>query len=151
MTESVPASEFVDEYLAFLLARASHLVSGGHHARLKKLGVPVATWRVIAVLRDGPCTVGQLAASVLLNQPTMSKTLDRLESDGLVKRVRGDDNRRSVRIELCAKGRKLADRLIPLANTHQSEAFAHLDERERRELVRLLRVTIEHNRVRDEH
>lgn len=139
------ADGFVDQYLAFLLARASHLVSGAFHARLKRLRISVSTWRVLAVLRDGSCTVGELAERVLLNQPTMSKILDRLEREGYLQRVRDPDNRRSVRVELCAPGRSLVDRLIPQALEMQAVALEHLDARDRRSLLRLLRSTIEHN------
>lgn len=136
---------FVDGYLAFLLAKASHLVSGGFHRQLKELGVSIATWRILAVLRDGARPVGDLADRVLLNQPTLSKTLDRLERDGLIKRSREEANRRSVTVSLQPRGRALAAKLIPLANAHEGEAFAALSPAERKSLVRMLQRTIASN------
>ena len=136
---------FVDGYLAFLLAQASHLVSGGFHRQLKALDVSIATWRILAVLGDGARPVGELADRVLLNQPTLSKTLDRLERDGLIVRSRGESNRRSVTVSLEPRGRALAAKLVPLANAHEAEAFAVLSAAERKALVRMLQRTIAAN------
>jgi len=136
---------FVDGYLAFLLAKASHLVSGGFHRQLKELGVSIATWRILAVLRDGARPVGELADRVLLNQPTLSKTLDRLERDGLITRSREAENRRSVTVSLQPRGRALAAKLVPMANAHEGEAFSALSQTERKALVRMLRQTIATN------
>jgi hypothetical protein len=57
-------ARFVDDYLLYLLARASHAASAGFHARLKARGVAVSVWRVVATLHGAPegGTVGGLAA-----------------------------------------------------------------------------------------
>lgn len=145
VSDDVSDEAFVDGYLAFLLAKASHLVSGGFHRQLKELGVSIATWRILAVLRDGARPVGELADRVLLNQPTLSKTLDRLERDGLIKRSRGAANRRSVTVSLQPRGRTLAATLVPMANAHEGEAFSALSPSERKALVRMLQRTIASN------
>jgi DNA-binding MarR family transcriptional regulator len=144
-SDDVSDEAFVDGYLAFLLAKASHLVSGGFHRQLKELGVSIATWRILAVLQDGARPVGDLADRVLLNQPTLSKTLDRLERDGLIKRSREAANRRSVTVSLEPRGRALAAKLVPLANDHEGEAFSALSLAERKALVRMLQRTIATN------
>jgi DNA-binding MarR family transcriptional regulator len=145
-TDSDRAEEgFVDGYLAFLLAKASHLVSGGFHRQLKTMGISIATWRILAVLGDGARPVGELADRVLLNQPTLSKALDRLERDGLIKRSREAANRRSVTVSLLPRGRAMAARLLPMANAHEAEAFASLGASERRALVGMLQRTIAAN------
>jgi DNA-binding MarR family transcriptional regulator len=90
--------------------------------------------------------VGELADLVLLNQPTLSKALDRLETDGIVERFREAGDRRSVSVRLGPRGRTLAKELVPLANAHEHEAFAHLGVAEKRALVDMLQRTIERNR-----
>jgi DNA-binding MarR family transcriptional regulator len=118
---------FVEDYLLYLLARASHDASAGFHARLKARGVPVAVWRVVATLQGatGGETVGALAAACLMQQPTMTKLLDRMEADALVRRTREG---RSMRVSLTPKGARLADDLIPLARAHEAELVAQGDE-----------------------
>src|SRR5690606_15491283 len=46
--EAMP--RFVDDYLSYLLARASHQVSRAFHAQLKPYGLSVPQWRVLATL-----------------------------------------------------------------------------------------------------
>ena len=53
---------FVDDYLLYLLARASTEVSGHFHKQLKQHGLQVAEWRGLATLSDGDgMTLGELA------------------------------------------------------------------------------------------
>ncbi|MGG5809901.1 MarR family winged helix-turn-helix transcriptional regulator [Falsiroseomonas sp. CW058] len=117
---------FVEDYFLYLLARASHEASAGFHARLKARGVAVPVWRVVATLAGAGAgeTVGALAAACLMQQPTMTKLLDRMEADGLVRRRRDG---RQTRIRLTAKGERLAAELIPLARAHEAELLARQD------------------------
>ena len=60
------AERFVNDYLLYLLARASSEVSAQFHQRLKTHGLQVAEWRVLASLSDGDgMTIGELAARAL--------------------------------------------------------------------------------------
>ena len=123
----IPMPRFVDGYLLYLLARASHAASAGFHARLKARGVPVPTWRVVATLHGVPEgeTVGALAAACLMQQPTMTKVLDRLEAERLVTRRREG---RVTRVQLTPRGERLAAELVPLARAHEAELLArHAD------------------------
>ena len=118
---------FVEDYLLYLLARASHAASSAFHARLKERGVAVPVWRVVATLHgaeDGE-TVGALAEACLMQQPTMTKLLDRMVEDGLVRRRREG---RQTRILLTRAGERLAADLIPDAQKHEAVLLArHAD------------------------
>ncbi len=114
---------FVEDYLLSLLARASHAASAQFHARLKARGVAVPVWRVVATLHGsaGGETVGALAAACLMQQPTMTKLLDRMEEDGLVRRHREG---RQTRIRLTQAGAALADALVAEARAHEAGLLA---------------------------
>ena len=114
---------FVEDYLLSLLARASHAASAGFHARLKARGVPVPVWRVVATLHGAPEgeTVGALAAACLMQQPTMTKLLDRMQAEGLVCRRRQG---RRTRIGLTGPGAELAAALIAEARAHEATLLA---------------------------
>ena len=64
--DSEPPAPFIDRYLAYLLARASHRISSGFHRRLAEIGVSVSTWRIVASLQLAPLSVGELAERVLI-------------------------------------------------------------------------------------
>lgn len=140
--DSEPPAPFIDRYLAYLLARASHRISSGFHRRLAEIGVSVSTWRIVASLQLAPLSVGELAERVLLAQPTLSKALDKLVADGLVERQREPNNRRSVTVRLTAAGRELCATLVPLANAYEAACFNHMSDDQRRQLVALLQQAI---------
>lgn len=114
---------FVDGYLLALLARASHAASAGFHARLKARGVAVPVWRVLATLDGAPggVAVGELAAICLMQQPTMSKLLDRMAAEGLVSRQREG---RTMRILPTPAGAALAVELVVEARAHEAALLA---------------------------
>jgi DNA-binding MarR family transcriptional regulator len=73
--------------------------AGGLSApRLSALSVVVAV---------GPIAVGELAAAEQVRVPTISRLVDALEEDGLVRRVPDPGDRRIVRVEATAAGRAL--------------------------------------------
>jgi DNA-binding MarR family transcriptional regulator len=123
-----PARRFVDDYLLSLLARASHVVSAEFHARLRARGVGVPVWRVLATLsglpKDGGETVTGLAGACLLQQPTMTKVLDRMERDGLVRRHADARDRRVVRLTLTPRGEGMVADLLAAARAHEAEVLA---------------------------
>lgn len=131
MKPETAAQPFLDGYLAYLLAKASQQVSSGFHAELKTLDVPVSTWRILVAVRKAEMNVGDLAAIVLFKQPALSKALDRLQDDGLVRRVRYDEHRRNVFVAITLKGEKLVEKLIPRAIEHEQKVLTHMSNKER--------------------
>src|SRR5947207_15672474 len=86
---------FARSYLAYLLARASFIVSGEFHALLKNWQLSVPEWRVLACLMDVEgLSVGELAAMALMKQPALTKVLDRMERDQLLTRGSTTGDRR---------------------------------------------------------
>lgn len=66
---------------------------------------------------DGP-TIGRLAGLLLIRHHSAVGLIDRLAERGLVERVRGDDDRRQVRIQLTPEGEA---KLKRLSSEHRSE------------------------------
>ena len=141
---AAPAARFVDDYLSYLLARASHLVSADFHAQLTALGVAAPTWRVLSTLFDSNgLTVGELAKIVLLKQPTLSKALDRMIADGLVSRAASAADRRQVRVSITSKGRAMIEGLIARAIAHEESVLSSYSAAERQTLKQMLKTLIE--------
>ncbi len=143
MESSSPAisqDRFIEDYLLYLLARASHLVSGEFHEQLRRRGISVPVWRVLASLVGGNGeTVTGLAEVCLLQQPTMTKLLDRMVRDGLVHRTQDTRDRRVVRISLTQRGEAIVNELVAAAKRHESEVMARYPEAEATEIKALLR------------
>ncbi len=101
----------------FLVAKI-HRTGGRVFARmLLERGIEInpAQGRILFVLWEmGPMTIHELAKRSGLVKSTLTTTLDRLEVQGQVVRVRGDRDRRKITIELTPKNRamhKLYDRV----------------------------------------
>jgi DNA-binding MarR family transcriptional regulator len=139
----VPDERFVEDYLLYLLARASHQASEQFHAVAKARGVSPVEWRVLAFLSDGPSTIGELAGVTLLQQPTLTKVVDRMQRDGLVARRPEPSDGRRVRVEVTARGRALAADLIPLAQRHEDQVLDGYSPAEARALKAALKKLIE--------
>lgn len=116
-------TRFVEDYLLALLAQASHAASAAFHARLKGRGVAVPVWRVLASLHGAAegATVGQLGQVCMMQQPTMSKLLDRMQAEGLLARTRQG---RQTRIALTEAGAALAESLVAEARAHEAALLA---------------------------
>jgi DNA-binding MarR family transcriptional regulator len=112
---------FVEDYLLYLLARASAEASAEFHAVVKRRGLAVVEWRVLGALDGGRRTIGDLAAMTLVQQPTLTKIVDRMAAVGLVARRPDVADGRRVYVEATAKGGALAAELIRLARAHEAE------------------------------
>ena len=141
------STRFIDDYLLYLLARASHVVSAEFHGILRRAGVAVPVWRVLATLSGSPGeTVSGLADSCLLQQPTMTKLLDRMVRDGLVKRLPDARDRRVVRIQMTPRGEAVVTELLDSAKKHETEVLARHPELDSMAVKDLLRGMIARQR-----
>ena len=137
-------SVFIDDYLAYLLARASHLISAEFHTVVRRARLPVLQWRVMATLEDGrACSIGEVAAQVLTPQSTLTRVAERMVRAGLLQRAADDGDRRITRIRLSAKGRTLARKLVLQAQEHEAAVLASVGAEDAQALKRVLRVLIE--------
>jgi DNA-binding MarR family transcriptional regulator len=134
---------FAESYLSYLLARASHTVAGGFHARLKTWKLTVPEYRVLFCLAgcDG-LGVGDLAAMAIMAQPRMTKVLDRMERQGLVGRHPDSSDRRRVLIHLTAAGRGRAAPVLRAAKAHEARLLAPFTAEERAVIKRALDLLI---------
>lgn len=138
---------FVDDYLLYLMARASALASAGFHNQVRALGMQVYEWRIMAVLfgTDG-VTVGGLARRCLIKQPSVTKNIDRMEERGLVSRRPSPDDRRQVIISLTERGTEIVADLVQRARAHEAEVLADFPKDEAEILKRVLRRLIERHK-----
>jgi DNA-binding MarR family transcriptional regulator len=133
-----------DDYLSYLLARASHVVASAFHEELRARGLSVLEWRVLAALSGGHALcVGSLADLVLAQQPTVTKLLDRMARSGTIERVAADDDRRRSMIRATPLGRAQAAALLARSRECEEASFAALNATEARLLKHALLKLIE--------
>ena len=130
---------FVDDYLAYLLARASHLISSEFHAVVEASGLSLMEWRVMASLSGKPSlSVGELADIVLAKQPTVTKLVGRMEEAGWVRRVDATHDKRQSLVSLTPIGQRKVKPLLDKARAHEQGVVSELGTCEADRLKQLL-------------
>ena len=77
-------------------------------ARLAPLDLKAADYLVLLTLANGNVDTASSICSVLAHDPgAMTRKIDALEGRGLVRRVRSEEDRRAIKLELTPEGRKL--------------------------------------------
>jgi DNA-binding MarR family transcriptional regulator len=85
--------------------------------RMQPLGLTAMQWEPLLLLYVGKVdTVAALARQSQVNCASMTRMLDRLESKGLLRRRRSDEDRRVVHLELTPRGLEVAGDIVPLVN-----------------------------------
>ena len=138
-----PQGAFAQDYLAYLLARASHLVSGQFHQVVEAHGLTPLEWRVLASLSGNqPLRISALADMVLAKQPTVTKLVDRLAAAGWVHRGQDAHDRRQCLVHLSAAGQHKVAPLLAVAREHEQRVLQQLGARSARELKQALEALI---------
>jgi MarR family transcriptional regulator, organic hydroperoxide resistance regulator len=91
--------------------------------RIAPYDVTLPMYRVLASLWEtGDRRLGDLAAATTVEVSTLSRLIGEMKHKGLVSRRRCEDNERTVAINLTAKGRALAEELMPIAQHFEDVA-----------------------------
>jgi DNA-binding MarR family transcriptional regulator len=100
---------------------------------LGKVGLSIAKQSALSELASAgePLTLSQLAARLSCVRSNMTQLVDRLEADGLVKRLDDPDDRRSVRADLTIIGKEKQRAGEKAVKRVQAEFAASLTTRER--------------------
>ncbi|MGB8629228.1 MAG: MarR family winged helix-turn-helix transcriptional regulator [Xanthobacteraceae bacterium] len=109
---------------------SGYLVRDAHRAfqrllerRIAAYGVTRGQWYFLRVLwnADG-LSQRELSARVGMMEPTTAIALRSMERSRLIRRLRGDDDRRKVQVFLTVKAKRLRDELLALARGITEEA-----------------------------
>jgi DNA-binding MarR family transcriptional regulator len=108
--------------------------------RLRQQGETSASPTQLAALatieRDGPLTLGELAAVERVRPPTITAAVGRLEEQGLVHRRADKRDRRVARVEITPHGRRLLEQSRSRKTAYLERRLAALDPDERATLER---------------
>jgi DNA-binding MarR family transcriptional regulator len=130
--ESSAADEQIERILGELepiVARTREALARVWHDR----SVSKANLHVLMLLEQfGALSMSRLAAQIGVSFPNMTGIVDRMEENGLVERVRSDDDRRIVLVRSTTKGAELAAELPELRRAYLRRVIAALPEEDRR-------------------
>ncbi len=93
--------------LGRLLSAAARSVERDWDERLRAIGLPHAALIAVDILiRTGPTGADTIARTARVQPQTMSRTLERMERDGLVERTPHPDDRRRRLVTVTEHGRR---------------------------------------------
>ena len=114
-----------------------------HEETLDQLGITMSDWHVLTALHWAGAPyrrkAGKLARHAELTSGAMTSRLDALEKEGLVRRLRDPDDRRSVLVELTEKGRETHEQGMGIQAQKEALLAEALTDREKEDLNSLLR------------
>jgi DNA-binding MarR family transcriptional regulator len=126
-------------YLPYLVNRVGQRFIGDMTPALNEVGVDVQSWRVlIALYQRGAQTVGTLSNLTSINFSTLSRVLGRMENKDLIRRVRDEEDARSVTVELTDNGGKTTETILPHAGALEARATENFTKAELATLRQLL-------------
>ena len=135
----------VDEDTVLIMARLAQLsrtIQDAYRADLHSFGLTYSEYTAMHTLRiEGPpyrMSPSRLNEVLALSSGGITKTVDRLESAGLVKRSPDPSDGRGVLVGLTPRGRKMAARIFDTGLRKYSETLDSLSNAERQRLAESL-------------
>ena len=110
-------------------------------AELARSGLSTGAFSVLVVLTTagGELELRALRARLRTSKANATEVVTTLEGRGLVQRFRLPHDRRAASVRLTVRGREVVDRLFPEHTMRVRDAFAVLDEAEKRQLAEICR------------
>jgi DNA-binding MarR family transcriptional regulator len=135
----MPAQEIGVGELGYLLVEVSKLHRAHAHAALEELGLYRGQNFILTVLSEQEgLAQSELAEKLLVRPPTISNSLDRIETAGWIVRRPDPDDRRISRVYLTEAGRALQDAVSSLWHDLEVQTFAGLTLEQRDSLWQML-------------
>jgi DNA-binding MarR family transcriptional regulator len=130
----------LEGFFPYLVNSVTIPIALDFHRKMKPFGITIEKWRVLSALlhADGQ-SVGELARATSLEISRLSHLLNRMARQGLVGRTRGPGDARVVTVRLSARGRALAERILPMALQYEAQALKGFSAAERDALKAMLR------------
>jgi len=106
---------------------------------LRKHGLTIANWRLLAVLdANETASINELVSYAMIEQSTVSRLIARMEEDDLVNRDRIDEDGRVRSISMTEVGRRKYQTVQEITLAHAERALIGLSQAEKDTLERLI-------------
>jgi DNA-binding MarR family transcriptional regulator len=129
-----------EDSIGYLMGRTINIVKEAVDDELDGTGLTHAQWVPLLKLYLGEAsTVAELARETQVDVGAMTRTLDRLEMKGLVRRVRSSEDRRVVNVELTDEGSATAKQIPAVLCRVQNAHLRGFTQEEWHTLKSLLR------------
>ncbi len=116
---------------------------------LRKHNLSTTKMRTLAVLSIiSGLTINELSDYTVTEQSTMSRSLDSLEKQGLIKRESSDNDGRVRRIYITDDGRSAFDKFWPAMHNSYQALFSGVTEQEHEQLIKILQKILQNTNTK---
>jgi len=122
----------LDRFLPYLVNKlAARLSDELATVYRRRFGITIPEWRVIAHLAGNRnVSIREIFIRVAMDKSKVSRAAARLELAGFVEKKTNESDRRLIELRLTPKGRKLFEKIAPLALAYEHDALAPLTPKE---------------------
>jgi DNA-binding MarR family transcriptional regulator len=129
-----------DEFVPYLMRRVSERLSKSLAEALKPFDQTPNAWRVlVALVSRDRASISELAEFTIIDQSTLSRTIDRMEEQRLVKRAPSEADGRTVVVSLTESGQRAFEQMLPIASAQYEWAIRGIPARN----VDVMRTTLQ--------
>jgi DNA-binding MarR family transcriptional regulator len=140
--QPIEGLDFVVEGIVDRIAGLAKRIHRNMERVLAEQGLSHGDWQVLGQLRNSgasACTPGHLSKKLDLSSGATTSRIDRLEREGLLRRLPDPSDRRGVRLELTDTGRERYERAVSVAARRERFFASALEPDEQQQLTGLLR------------
>lgn len=140
----------LENYAPYLMNRIMGRYNAALAEQMAALGLTTAQMRALAVLsvQDG-ILIRALSVYAVVQQSTLSRALDALERDQMVRRAPDPDDSRATRVYLRSAGRAAYDQLWPHMAQANDAMFKGITAKDQRAFVTTLQSILRNIRTHD--
>ena len=140
----------LDNFAPYLMNRIMGRYNAALASEMSELGLTTPQMRSLAVLStiDG-ILIRELAVYAVVQQSTLSRALDALDQNGLIRRETDEQDSRATRVFITDAGRETYDRLWPHMAGAYDAMFKGIDAAEKRAFVATLQKMLRNVRRHD--
>ena len=129
-----------DDFLPHLIARLAYELNADLIEKLRREGINVSRWRILAVLAMGDgITVNEIIDRAMMQQSALSRALMRMEKEKYLRRAARREDARCVEVFLTDKGRKLFDSLNVVVRNREQRLLHGFSSKSAAEAFALIR------------
>jgi DNA-binding MarR family transcriptional regulator len=130
-SSKTPDQSLFDDFLPYLITRLAYRLNGDLIEKLKREGINVTRWRILAVLAMGDgITITEIIDRAMMQQSALSRALTNMVREGYVRRATHRRDARCAEVYLTPKGRALFNSLNVVVRHREKRLLAGLSPRE---------------------
>ncbi|MEJ6707555.1 MAG: MarR family transcriptional regulator [Amylibacter sp.] len=129
----------LSRFAPYLINRIAHRYNQSLQDLVVNLGLTIPKMRVLAALAAmDKLTVNELTVVAVAEQSTMSRTLDQMERDGLIQRMKSETDSRVRVVHLTTSGLRAYREVWPRMSEAEDALFVGLSEEQRDDFLETL-------------